>query len=109
VRKVRWDLFLGVLILYTLITIPMELCFTTYEDLASSSGLKGFDYFVNIVFFIDVILNFNIPYFSESRDAYIAIRAEIARRYLKFWFFVDLLSSIPFDTFVQLAMGNKVR
>lgn len=91
-----------------MVTIPLELCFAAYDDLPSYSRIRAFNYFVDVVFFVEVILNFHVPFYSETREAYVAIRTDIAKRYFEFWVFVDLLSCIPFEVFYELAVNNMV-
>ena len=55
---------------------------------------------VDSLFFIDIIIIFNSAYIDE-RDELVKDRCTIASNYLRGWFFVDLISIIPFEIFFQ--------
>lgn len=56
-----------------------------------------FDILVTVSFFVDILLSFITASKYKRYDAFIAIHSEIARRYLKTWFLLDAVSTIPFD------------
>lgn len=62
--------------------------------------LAATEYFIAFIFGIDVILGFRKAYLNEM---YLIVTDPrmIAIKYLKFFFWVDLLSAIPFDYFVK--------
>lgn len=62
-----------------------------------------FEYLVNLVFGIDIILTFMTPIYKGYQ---LEIRwKKIAKQYLKFWFWVDLLSVIPLDMMLSPTSG----
>ena len=95
--KINWDIFLGLLIVYSVVTTPMNLAFDSYP------GSPIFDWTIDCFFFLDVIVSFNTAFYSHQHDAYIVNRRRITTNYFKFWFYVDIISSIPIDTFVVLG------
>jgi hypothetical protein len=52
------------------------------------------DYFIDISFGIDVVLNFFMAYY-DSDDDIVDIRAKITCSYLKSWFMIDVISILP--------------
>lgn len=54
---------------------------------------------IDIIFFIDMLVTFNSAVFDKYFNI-IEDRKQIAKRYLKSWFFVDLVSIIPFEIFL---------
>lgn len=102
VRKKKWDVFLGVLVIYSVLNIPLQLAFTTYQ---SGSWPITVDLLIDVFFFLDLLLNFNMVYFSDPDSAYVAVRWRIMKRYLRSWFLVDLLSFFPL-TELPAAMGS---
>jgi len=54
------------------------------------------NYIVDFCFMIDIIIQFNLSYY-DSKYNKITSRRMIAKRYLKSWFFIDLISVIPID------------
>lgn len=55
------------------------------------------DYLLKTVFMVDVIIGFRKAYMNEATGKEIRDPWKIAKRYLKFYFWIDLISSIPFD------------
>ena len=54
-------------------------------------------------FALDILLNFNTSYYNEG--LIVTDRLKITFRYLKFWFWVDLVSTFPFE-YAFLGVNN---
>ena len=91
--KVAWDIFICVLVIYSIIMIPIRIGF----DARPEFGFTVFDGFIDCVFFLDMCLSFNTAFFDNGLEMYIYSRKLIALNYMKFWFWIDLVSTIPFD------------
>merc|ERR1719443_1229268 len=87
--RVWWDLALLVTVCVEMLAIPFEL---------------GYDYelpleyllFVTCFFSVDICLAFFTGYFGPNQEL-IMEHSKIIRRYLRTWFCIDLLATIPFD------------
>ena len=79
-----------ILILVSAVATPYQIAFMD-ED---STSLVGINYFVDIIFTIDVCLNFYIAYYDETHEL-ITERKKITTNYLKSWFIYDILSILP--------------
>lgn len=103
--KLAWDFFIALIILYNIIEIPLTIAY----DINIEGFLYYFDlYVVNIIFVFDIILSFNTALTSSSGQDY--NRKHIAKSYMKFWFWIDVLSVIPFDEiFSSLTNTNGVK
>ena len=55
---------------------------------------------VDFIFFIDILITFNSAQYDFEFNI-IEERKEIAKIYLQSWFFIDLLSIIPFEIFMD--------
>ena len=66
------------------------------------SGLAWFviDRLLEVIFFIDIVLNFNTGY--RDHDVVVVDRTLIAQNYIFGWFFIDLLATIPFDLIFEV-------
>ena len=106
--KIRWDMIMGILIVYSVLTIPLQLAFTSYSVGMTGDSLGYFDFAVDGMFFLDIILAFNTSYYSIDEEAFITVRSRISERYVQSWFLVDLMSSLPFDVFVSLSQPSHV-
>ena len=108
--KLAWDTFLGCLIIYSLIAIPMQMAFDSLYEGDSGPGLLIFDYVIDGLFFMDMIVNCNTAYYSDKADAFILERFRIRRHYSRSgWMLIDLLSCVPFDAVVYAAVQNSSR
>jgi hypothetical protein len=94
--KEVWDYIQIVAILYITITAPFKVSFLNdYEYLEWDL----FDHFVDFLLLIDLVLTFFTPYYEEHK--LITNKFRIAIRYIKLWFWLDLLSIIPFQLFME--------
>jgi CRP-like cAMP-binding protein len=103
VRKNKWDVFLGILVIYSVLHTPIQLAFATYQP---GTWPAIVDLLIDVFFFLDLLLNFNMVYFSDPASAYVAVRWRIMKRYLRSWFFVDLLSFFPLSECLIAVMGS---
>ena len=99
----RWDIIIIVLALYNSITIPLSIAFQ--EPFLETVGIVIFDSFVDLVFFIDLFINFRTSYISTTTGEEIFDPKMIAKRYIRGRFLLDLLSTIPFD---KLASNSDI-
>ena len=60
----------------------------------------GLEYAISALFFVDIIVTFNTGYVDPNSELLVFDRTLIASRYLKFWFWIDIVSTIPFDEIV---------
>ena len=87
-----WDMFFGLIVLYVMFEIPLRIVFLT----GSRPIEDGIDSFVTVVFTVDIIINFNLVYDDKENLKVITNRWMIAKRYLTFWFWLDLAATIPY-------------
>ena len=101
--KMIWDVTVAVLILYSVIVIPYRICFE--QD---SEGLVAiFDWFVDVMFALDLFLCFRTAYFLDDGRALVIVPKLIRLHYLKSWFMVDFMSTVPFDKVVAAFLPEK--
>ena len=80
--------------MYTATLVPYRTIFIEEED--NTSPFFYLDMLVDILYFTDLILNFLMAY--EDADKKLETRLKkIAANYFKSWFFLDLVSCIPFQ------------
>ena len=90
----RWDMFIAVLLIYTAILAPIEVVFTKKLEF---NALFYINRFVDAGFIYDLILQFKLSYFSQHTGKWIVDRKLIALHYMKTWFLLDFLATIPWD------------
>ncbi|KAJ8414367.1 hypothetical protein AAFF_G00052370 [Aldrovandia affinis] len=97
VSKALWDWMILLATFYVAVTVPYNVCFTPYDELdtAARSTIVS-DIAVEMLFILDIILNFRTTYVSQSGQVVYDSRS-ICIHYAATWFFVDLIAALPFD------------
>eukprot|EP01135_Chromosphaera_perkinsii_P001311 Nk52_evm38s164 gene=Nk52_evmTU38s164 len=99
----KWDLLMVLLLMYTLVALPITLAFFQ-DDLPV--GWLVFSVLVDVLFLIDIWINFRTAVMIEE-DLIITDSKEISRLYLKGWFTVDVVSSLPMDLVTIMFEGSS--
>lgn len=84
------------LLIAVCLVVPVRIAF---EEEESGSWLVIYA-LTDVLFFIDLILNFFTSYTDETHMREITDHKKIAKKYLLSWFVLDLFSIIPIDFFV---------
>lgn len=91
-----WDLIMLILLIANVIILPVAISF--FNDNWSHTGLLTFNLISDSLFLFDILVNFRTGVLrNDYIDEIILEPKEIAKNYLKTWFFVDIVSSIPLD------------
>jgi hypothetical protein len=93
-----WDLIAMLIICYQAITIPYRFCFKA----RAFGPFKIYEFLMDIFFMFDMGLSFVTGYYK--RGNLIMKRGPIMRHYLRTWFIVDLLATIPWSWLVKDRM-----
>lgn len=103
-RKVIWDLIGVVFLLWTIVLTPLRLGFDV-EDFCPSS-IWIWEFTIDCFFMMDLVLNFFTAVYVESDTGNMlsSDMCDIAWDYLKHWFLIDLVSSLPVDAILALAL-----
>ncbi|XP_064408372.1 potassium voltage-gated channel subfamily H member 3 [Latimeria chalumnae] len=97
--KAGWDCLILLATFYVAVTVPYSVCFSVGKDgglTASLSHPSLCDLSVEILFILDIILNFRTTYVSKSGQV-IYNPKSICVHYARTWFFLDLVAALPFD------------
>ncbi len=98
--RMRWDLIVILLALYNCVSIPFEVAFAT--KLTNHWIMTILNYCVDVIFFLDVILNFRTTFINPKTGTEVIKAKKITVNYvIKGRFFVDLLASIPFEVIIK--------
>ena len=85
-----WDTLIIILILYTSFVMPYMSSFDIQDD-----SIALFDVAIDCLFILDIFLNFFTTYI-DSRGDVVTIPKKIRIHYLRGWFVIDMLSSLPY-------------
>ena len=88
-RRIGWDLFLCGLVCYVAIVLPYRLGF----GVGATGGMGTLELAMDFCFMADVVLNFFT--ITVVRGEQISDPRRVAKMYLKSWFVIDLVSSLP--------------
>lgn len=105
--KAAWDWIILLLVIYTAIFTPYAAAFllseekfnkskTTSIQTRYSEPLTIIDLIVDIMFIIDIFINFRTTYVNKN-DEVVSHPGKIAVHYFKGWFLIDVVAAIPFD------------
>ena len=72
------------------------------------SPLAIVDYVVDIMFVIDIFINFRTTYVDGNNDV-ISSPCRIAVHYMKTWFIIDMVAAIPFELLFMIWDEEQVR
>ncbi|XP_048020271.1 potassium voltage-gated channel subfamily H member 2a isoform X1 [Megalobrama amblycephala] len=105
--KAVWDWVILLLVIYTAIFTPYSASFllSDEEEAAmqrcgySCSPLNVVDLIVDIMFVVDIVINFRTTYVN-SNDEVVSQPGRIAVHYFKGWFLIDMVAAIPFDLLI---------
>jgi len=90
--KLIWTAITIVLLIYTGTYVPYKVAY--------SSGEKSFtddmEMLIDFLFFLDIIVNFISAYEDKERNLEFRLH-KIALTYVTSWFFLDVVSSIPYQ------------
>ncbi|KAM6919933.1 voltage-gated inwardly rectifying potassium channel KCNH6-like [Lycodopsis pacificus] len=114
--KAVWDWVILLLVIYTAIFTPYSATFllSDQEEAAmqtcgySCSPLNVVDLIVDIMFIVDIIINFRTTYVN-SNDEVVSQSSRIAVHYFRGWFLIDMVAAIPFDLLIYRSGEEVVR
>uniref|UniRef100_A0A3P9D247 Voltage-gated delayed rectifier potassium channel KCNH4 n=1 Tax=Maylandia zebra TaxID=106582 RepID=A0A3P9D247_9CICH len=97
VSKALWDWLILLATFYVAVTVPYNVSFTPHDDaITAARSTIVSDIAVEMLFIIDIIMNFRTTYVSQSGQVVYEPRS-ICIHYATTWFFVDLVAALPFD------------
>ncbi|CAG9317227.1 unnamed protein product [Blepharisma stoltei] len=96
--RVIWSVILLLILVYTATITPYRIAF---KDLNKVDEEYVIDLIVDILFFIDVIMNSMTAYFDDEGKL-VEKRLKILWNYMKSWMILDLVSCIPYNLFIDL-------
>ncbi len=99
--KQNWDIFIAMLLIFTAVYVPLRISF--YDE--ATTAYLIFDTVFDIFFVVDIILTFFTA--VPIRGGLLETRhKEIAKLYLRLWFWIDLATSMPMQILDVLPIDN---
>lgn len=103
--KIKWDLIVMILATYNTIVIPIAVSFEPEE--LDNSFFFWLDSAVDVMFFIDILINFRYAYIHPKTGEEVWNGRWVACNYLKTRFLIDFLATIPFDTIAKFMFDTN--
>ena len=97
--KLKWDLFIGVILITSCILIPYRLAFAPHPEKFIWAFIG---YLIDFLFLVDILVILNSAYYDDNFKI-VEDRNQIAKKYLTSWFIVDLISIIPFELIFMIG------
>uniref|UniRef100_A0A8C5N200 Potassium voltage-gated channel subfamily H member 6 n=1 Tax=Leptobrachium leishanense TaxID=445787 RepID=A0A8C5N200_9ANUR len=112
--KAVWDWLILLLVIYTAIFTPYSAAFLlndqeeerNWECGYSCNPLNIVDLIVDIMFIVDIIINFRTTYVNTN-DEVVSHPGKIAIHYFKGWFLIDMVAAIPFDLLIYRTGSDE--
>lgn len=73
-----------------------------------SDPLEVVDLIVDIMFIVDIIINFRTTYVNDN-DEVVSHPGKIAVHYFRGWFIIDVVAAIPFDLLLFNTHTDEVQ
>ena len=95
-----WDTITILALAFTAFVTPFEVSFFAAQIYSGPINFT-LNRMVDGIFFCDIVVTFFLPYRAALKDGGMMVydNRKIAIAYLKGWFFLDLITCIPFDVF----------
>lgn len=90
------------LLLFISLVVPVRLAFNSHDTF----GWIVIYIVTDSFFFIDIILTFCTSQSDEKKVYEVTDKRDIARRYLKGWFWIDTISILPLDLILLADSQN---
>ncbi|XP_062977605.1 potassium voltage-gated channel subfamily H member 2 [Elgaria multicarinata webbii] len=104
--KAVWDWLILLLVIYTAIFTPYSAAFLLNDREVQADRSCGYcsplsvvDLIVDIMFIIDILINFRTTYVNTNEEV-VSHPGKIAIHYFKGWFLIDMVAAIPFDLLI---------
>ena len=100
----RWcGRLVSVAIVASVIVMPFRLGFFIEAD---TVWWRVYDGVIDLVFWIDILFNFRTTYLDDNMT-HVTVTEMIIARYLKGWFLIDLVSTMPFHLFGSKSQRKR--
>ena len=101
--KFTWDILQNLFLAYVLFVTPFKFSFISDKENEFWNYVENT---VDFFFFSDLVLTFFTPIYKN--DKLVTSKGTIACEYLKFWFWIDIISVFPFDFIFSHAGGYTI-
>ncbi|XP_057304856.1 potassium voltage-gated channel unc-103-like isoform X2 [Hydractinia symbiolongicarpus] len=94
-KRLIWDWIILFLVAYNAIIVPLNVAFTI-------NTLLVLDLILELIFMCDIVVNFRTTYIEPKTGKLVTNPSDISKNYLKGWFLVDCIATVPFELIMLL-------
>jgi len=105
--KLIWDLLVFGLMVYMLFEVPYLLCLDVSLSPSIHHPADAVALFADCCFLVDIVVTFFTAYHDSNVYKLITNQRLIAKRYLKTWFWTDLITSVPTAPLLLILDNHK--
>jgi CRP-like cAMP-binding protein len=103
--RIIWDFVTIIWILYITFQVPFIVAFDV--NIAKSPGAFAMDVVINIFFLLDIVLNFRTGFYDGQRTIEETDPWKVAKNYLKGWFLMDVIATVPWGELLGDGVHSK--
>lgn len=104
--KLLWTPLMMILLFYTATVMPYSLVFFDYDDNDFTNGWVIFQFLVDMLYWIDIVVNMFSAYFNEEGILIDDFKI-IVNGYLRGWFLIDIIACLPFQDITQAIVDDE--
>lgn len=110
--RLAWDMWVVILLIYTALMVPFALAFQAAVcGVHADTGSVILQWFVDSCFWFDILLNFRTAILDPNADNLTQMQLVtdsriITKTYLKGWFWLDVMGSIPVQAIENALSGD---
>jgi hypothetical protein len=98
-----WDLYVSVLIMYVATVVPLRMSFDSQDE----GFWAVWSLIMNLSFCLDILLTFFASYYDDEEWEQVYDLRKIARNYLRMWFWIDIISVLPFELIIKKILNKS--
>lgn len=102
-----WNILMIFLLFYVASWVPIAICFGETNTSGVVTPGEIFDYIVDILFFIDIIINFLSSYEDPVTGLPVISIKKIASNYVRGWFAIDFIAVLPVGLVEKAFSGGE--
>ena len=102
-----WNILMIFLLFYVASWVPVAICFQESNTTDILTAGEVFDIIVDVLFFMDILINFLSSYEDPVSGLPVISIKKIALNYLTGWFILDILAVLPVGLVEKAFSGGE--
>ncbi|KAL7502499.1 hypothetical protein ACHAXN_000448, partial [Cyclotella atomus] len=107
--RLAWDVIMALLLMIMAFYIPYRVAFYWNDEEEEDSTVFIFEMLVDAMFAMDILLNFFTAYTDPSTSLMVTTPKLIAKKYIKSYFFVDLIATLPLGYILTHSSSTAIK